>query len=605
MRHLFVLLALSAALAGVVAAAPQASPFMPISEVRAGMVGTGRTVFSGSGRLEEFTATILGVLQNAQGPKRDLILARLEGGPLANTGVMQGMSGSPVYIDGRLVGAVSYSLGTFPKEPLAGITPIEEMTTAVNTPSTRGSGSALAINWPADTDAVFAALDRVAHRAMAPLGPLGDDARLVGPRALAELAPALRPIGAAMVLRGFEPQLADRLNVALAGGEAQTNGGSVDAEPPLRAGDPVGMSLMRGDMEMGATGTVTHVDGNRVYAFGHPFLNLGPASMAMTRAHVIGVLPSLSTSMKIASLGEVIGTITQDRATAVGGILGEVPPEMDVHLSLTSDRSPAREFHFRVLHDPSLTPLVSYVGILNALAAYERQTGPMSVTARGSVTFDTGDVVAIDDVYTGDTAATDAAGAIAAPIGTAVANVFRDVMPSSLDLELRISEAQHATTIERVWLDTTKPEVGGTYHVQVQLQDYRGDRRQVSIPVQMPARADGPLTLLVSDATTLTARERQELDPGRPTSWKDLVARLNATKHNSTLYVRLISASDGTVVGGDTLPALPASVQSVLQSDVTVARAPVTRTVVGAWEQRLDMAVVGSRELTIRLRPRS
>jgi hypothetical protein len=578
------------------------------------MVGTGRTVFAG-GTLEEFTATILGVLENAVGPRRDIILARLGGGPLAHTGVIQGMSGSPVFIDGRLIGAVSYSLGSFPKEPLAGITPIEEMTADIASTAPRVDGAGLALDWPAPPEAVFAALARVAARAAAPLGDPFHDLRIVGPQSLADLAPILRPIGAAIVVKGFEPSVGRELRSALdtrehdaraAAGQAAVAGSGRAVETPaaLRPGDPVGMSLMRGDVEMGATGTVTHVDGSRVYAFGHPFLNLGPASMAMTRAHIYTVLPSLSISMKIASLGDVIGTITQDRATAVGGILGPGPSEMAVRLTMTSDRAPDREFNFFVLHDASLTPLFSYVALLNSLAAYARQTGVTSIVARGTLTFDTGETVPIDDVFTGSTAATSAAGVISAPIGAVVANPFREAMPERLELNLHVTETQRATTIERVWLDTTRPELGGTYQVQVQLQDYRAGKRVLSIPITMPTHVSGPVTLLVSDAATLTALEQRELEPSSPTSWPELLEDLNSAKRNSTLYVRLIDDSSGTVVGGDTLSGLPASVQSVLQADATVARSPVTRSVIGEWEQRLDVAISGSRELILTLRPR-
>jgi hypothetical protein len=184
-----------------------------------------------------------------------------------------------------------------------------------------------------------------------------------------------------------------------------------------------------------------------------------------------------------------------------------------------------------------------------------------------------------------------------------VGNEFKDVMPDRLDLELRATEEQRSTTIERVWLDTTRPEFGRTYQLQAQLRDYRGANRTIAFPIKMPLAADGPLTILVSDAATLAGLEQRELRPGKPSSWTELLDQLNRARHNNRLYVRLISSSTGTVVAGDTLPALPASVQSALQTDNSVARAPVGKTVVGAWEERLDVAVRGSRELTVTLRP--
>jgi SpoIVB peptidase S55 len=586
----------------LIAAPSQRQPFFPIDDVRPGMVGIGRTVFAGE-TIEDFRANIIGVLRNVLSPRRDLILARLEGGPLATTGVIQGMSGSPVYIDGKLVGAVSYAIGSFPREPLAGITPIAEMTAAVDGASVRTTGD-LATKWPAQPAEVFALLGRLTERAMAPLGPRLPGLRVDGPATLADLAPRLRPIGAAMVMSGFDPSVDRELRQALAVSASDGQGPRTerpDGSTGLRPGDPVGVSLIHGDLEMGATGTVTHVDGNRVYGFGHPFLNLGPTAYPMTRAHVFTVLPSLDSSMKIAAMGPVIGTMGQDRSTAVGGTLGAGPRELEVNLTLTSARGPDRQFRFSVLHDQILTPLFSYVAILNSLISYERQAGAMSVAATGSVSFGSNGVVQIDDAFTGDTASALAAAAIAAPVGAAFTNEFRTVLPEKIDIKLRAAEQQESKTIERVWLDTTRPKLGATYTLQVLLRDFRGGTETISLPVTMPTHATGAVTLLVADATTLAGLEQRDLKPGKPSTWPALLAQLNATKRNNRLYVRLITSSAGTVVGGETLPALPPSVRSILDEDKTVSSAPVSRTVVGSWEHRLDRAVRGSRELTLTL----
>ncbi len=604
MRALTGLVLALAAVAGSALQARQVPVFLPVSEVQPGMVGTGRTIFAGN-ELEDFRAHSSGVLRNVLGPGRDLILARLEGGPLAQTGVIRGMSGSPVYVNGRLIGAVSYSLGSFPKEPLAGITPIGEMTSAVDFGGPRVVPADLALKWPAPPGEVMAALGRLARRAEAPLGtlPLGTD--VVGPQSLAALAPSLRPIGAAMAINGFDPavsrDLAGSLPGLLSPTAEQANRTAAASPVVLRPGDPVGMSLIRGALEMGATGTVTHVEGGRVYAFGHPFLNLGPTSFAMTEAHVHTVLPSLDNSMKIASLGRVIGTMTQDRATAVAGTLGPGPSELEVRLTMTSDRAPDRRFTFYVLQDPSLTPLFSHVALLNALVAYERQTGATSVAVRGSLSFGRDGTVTIDDFFSGDSAVMAVAGAVSTPMGLAMGNSFRPVMPDRLDLAVTASEQRQEATIERVWLDTTRPRFSQTHVLQVQLREFRGNSRVVSLPIRMPSQAAGPLKLLVADAATLAGLESREIQPGVPTTWNDLLADLNDVRRNNHLYVRLIGTSTGSVVGGDTLPALPASVRSVFDADATVARAPVAKTIVGAWDERLNVVVRGSRELTLTL----
>ena len=589
--------------AGLVASQQPAPEFFPVAQVKPGMVGIGRTVFAGDTQ-EEFQAHIIGVLQNVIGPRRDLIIARLEGGPLATTGVIQGMSGSPVYIDGKLLGAVSYSLGAFPREPIAGITPIAEMVDAVNASGPRVADRSLGVEWPATPTAVYAALGRILSRASAPLGALPGDASIVGPGSIAELAPTLRPIGAAMVLGGLSPSIDRDLRHAMSlPVSAQQSSSPAAGSPnaPLRAGDPVGLSLIHGDLEIGATGTVTHVDRDRVYAFGHPFLNLGTTAFPMTRARVLTVLPSLQISMKLASMGPVIGTVSQDRTTAVGGTLGTLPRELEINFTLSSARAATRRFRLAVLRDQALTPLFTYVAVLNALTAYERETGALTVAARGTVSFGADGHVTIDDLFSGDSAHTGAATSIAAPVAAAMNNEFKTVMPERVDVELTASEDRDGTTIDRVWLDTVRPRFGATHALQVQLQDYRGGKRTVSIPVTMPSYADGPLTLVVTDAPNLAALEQKDLKPGRPTSWADLLADLNTTRRNNRLYVRLIASSSGTVVGGDTLPALPASVRSVMDSDATVTKGSVSKTTVGSWEQRLDRPVRGARELTLNL----
>jgi len=577
---------------------PQTPAYFPVADLRPGMVGIGRTVFAGT-TIEEFQVHILGVISNVTGPRRDLILAKLEGGPLATTGVIQGMSGSPVYIDGRLVGAVSYALGSFPKEPIAGITPIGEMVSALDGGGPRGGAGDLALTWPASPAAVFDALARLARRTIAPLGGLSE-LRVQGASSLAEIAPSLRPIGAAMVFSGFDPNIDRDLRRSFETASSPQSPPATPALPtsPLRPGDPIGMALVQGDLEMGATGTVTHIAGSRVYAFGHPFLSLGPTSLAMTRARVYAVIPSLDSSLKIAVLGPVIGTMNQDRGTGVAGNLGDGPKELTMNVTLGSDRGPDKRLQFRVLHDQTLTPLFAYVGLLNAIAGFERQSGALTLTTSGTISFGANGTVTIDDIFSGDGAVNAAASSTTAAIGLAATNDFRPALAERVDLTVRTSEQTQTTTIERVWLDTTRPKTGATHTLQILVRDYRGGTETVSMPVTMPAQP-GPLTLLVSDAPTLASLEERELRPGRATSWPDLLTRLNASRRNNRVYVRLIASSAGTVVGGATLPGLPASARSILDDDKSVTTAPVLKSVVGSWEQRLSRVVRGSRELNL------
>ena len=592
----------------LVLAAPQrTSPttFMAVADVKPGMIATGRTVYAGD-TLEDFQVQIIATLSNVVAPGRQLILAKLLGERLANTGVIAGMSGSPVYIDGKLVGAVSYALGQFPKEPIAGITPIGEMLSDVDGSGTqtRSASADLALPTSATAVDVFAALRRLMDRAAAPLSALPASAL-----ADASLGHAvLRPIGLALSLRGFDAGIAAELGSAFSAA-ASVPAPAIRSAPmqsrpiTLRPGDPVGASLLRGDFEMGATGTVTYVNGTRVYAFGHPFLGLGPTRMAMTGARVYTVLPSLASSMKIADLGPAIGVISQDRATAIGGNIGAPLQELDVTLKLINGAATPRTFAFHIAHDPAMTPLFAYVSILNVLTSYQRQTGVLTVGVSGSASFGADGRIAIDDLFSGDQALVGVANTVLGPLSAMMTNDLGTALPEALDLTLTVSEAQAGLTIERAWLDTTHPRYGGTHTLHVLLRNYRGQTETRSIPVTMPASGPASVTLLVSDAPTLAALEDKELDPNAAKTIADLVSGLNRIRRNNRLYVRLLSAAPGIVIAGRAQPGLPGSTRSVLDADKSAAPSSITRTITGAWEDRLTKVVHGSREVALTLSP--
>lgn len=573
---------------------------MPIGDVRPGMVGIGRTVFAGD-TLEDFRANIIGVLKNVIAPGRDLIVARLEGGPLAQTGVIQGMSGSPVYVDGKLIGAVSYALGSFPREPIAGITPIAEMIAAMRDTPARAASTEFDLTWPATPEQIYGALGRVVSRAATPVRSPLRSSDIVGAASLADWAPQLRPIGAAVFARGLSVDM-ERSLPAFAEASAGKPVDAQRAQRALRPGDPVGMTFIRGDMEMGASGTVTHIDGAQVYAFGHAFLSQGPTTMPMTQATVLTVLPSLDSSMKIGAMGPVIGRMTQDRSVGVGGVLGRGPAELAVRVNLESAGVPARAFNFQVLHDQSLTPLFAFVSILNTLSSYDRPAGPTTITAQGHISYGAMGRLEIDDVFTGDTALTQAATTALTPIGALATNTFRPLLPESMEVTLRVTDAEDHSTIERVWLDTVTPVPGGTYTVHVQLRRYRGALDTVSIPITLPSRLIGPVTLLVSDAPTLAALEQNELRPGGPASLDALLTRLRDRHANHTLHVRLLTPGPGTAVAGQSQPALPSSIQAALDADKSTASTALARAVVGSWQLRLPRVVRGSREVPLTVR---
>jgi SpoIVB peptidase S55 len=588
---------------------PAATTSFPIDELKPGMVGIGRTVFQGD-RLEEFKVHILGVLRNVIGPRRNLILAKLEGGPLADTGVIAGMSGSPVYIDGRLVGAVSYSLGQFSKEPIAGITPIDEMVEATAQSVARRPATRVALQMPLSPENMRESL-RQAFSWMRPFAENPSDVQVFGTGLDASVGTMLRPIATPITIGGFDASVIDPVVTAFreqgflpmmagAGGQntpAASNG-------PLRPGDPVGVALVTGDLEFGATGTVTEVDGNRVYAFGHPFYGLGPTQFPMTRAYVHTILPSLFSSSKLASTGEIIGTVQQDRATAIAGTLGAGPTLIPINLKLTSDRGTTKTFKMSVVNDQLFTPLLAYVSILNTLSSYERQNGAASYAVRGSATVKKYGKIDFEDLFTGDTPSIGAATYVVGPINFLLRNAFEDVDIEGLNLEIDASEQAKTATLERVWIDGNRPKPGTTVTLKALMRTYRGEEITRSVPVEIPANARGSVSIMVADGSRLSQMEARELQL-QPLQTRDLpqmIRVLNQTRKNNRLYVRLVTPDAGAVVRGESLSSLPPSVLSVMESDRNGGSfRPIGAALLGQWEITTDHAVSGSRTLTLSL----
>ena len=591
---------------------PATTAHMPVDEIRQGMTGVGLTVFEGS-RRDEFGVEILGVLRNVMGPRRDIVIARLSGGPLADTGVVQGMSGSPVYIDDRLIGAVSYALGSFAKEPIAGITPIDEMVAsdANRTPATRLAR--IPPPFPL-TGGGLEALVRERTDQFAPFALRSADVRTLGlgqlPRA--DAGALLRPIATPVVLGGFDPQIQDLWIAALgAGGFAAAAIGGQAAQPvtgeELQPGDPVGAALVQGDLMMAATGTVTMVEDGRVYAFGHPFYNLGPIRFPMTRAAVTTVLPSLALSSKIAAIGETVGTLDQDRATGIFGTLGRGPRMVPVRMELdAAGRNQRQTFHFEVVEDRLFTPLLTYSGVLSTFLSWTRQLGASTYSVSSTTRVDGHDDVAFEDVYSGDIALIAAAGAVANPLTALLNTDIAAVDLEGIEISVAAAEEPRTAVLERVWLDTARVRPGDTVRLHVLARGYRGADLIETVDIDIPSNVSGAVQIQVSDAAALNASEQLLGQPARtPRTVAQLIESLNTTRRGNRLYVKLLRSQPGAIVKGATMPALPASVLAVLESDRSGSGLHrLAQATLGEWEIDTGRAVSGSRTLTVRVEDR-
>lgn len=589
---------------------------MPISEIRPGMVGVGRTVFEGT-KVEEFRAHIIGVVENVIGTQRNLILAKLEGGPLASTGVIAGMSGSPVYIDGRLIGAVSYALGSFSKEPIAGITPIEEMTTETALGAARPAAARIHLDFPYTQPALAAAF-RAALNWNHPFADHPEDARLVGATSVAglgnEVAAMLRPIATPLLMSGFQADVADTLGnafrdqgfVPMAAGPAGSHG-EMPYEGPLKPGDAIGVMFVDGDLQLGGTGTVTHVDGDRVYAFGHPMYNLGPTEFPMTRAYVYTVLPSLFSSSKLSTTGEVLGTFTEDRATAIAGRLGVMPRTVPVTMTLQSDRVPTRVFHFSVVRDELFTPLMAYSALQNTLLSYERQYGASTYSVTGTAVLKGHDPVSFTNLFSGtgqENPGNSAAAYIIAPVTALVANDYEKVEIERVDLTFKATEEPKTATLQRAWVDDPRPRAGHTVPVKILLRTYRGEDVIETVPIEIPPNAHGSLSVLVADGGRLTQLDQRDERSSQPRTVSQLIRSLNKVRRNDALYVRLLSSEPGAVVNGEVLSSLPPSILAVVEADRASGSAnAVNSATLGEWDVPTGHVLSGQRTIQISVSP--
>lgn len=596
-------LAAGLALALWVAPLPARLATFPVSEIRRGQVAEGVTRMDGGERVS-FKAHILGVLDGVVGPKRQVILARLEGAGLEQTGVIAGMSGSPVYIDGRLVGAVAYSMGQFAKAPIAGITPIAEMTDATSAGATGAPRTVSAL--PLDTPLTAEALrDALLESMPGRSGVSVSSSALRGLGMEPSSSPILRPIATPLAMGGFSTPIGSWLAETLgAAGFAPVSSGAGDAAAPvadtgpLQPGDAVGVSLVSGDLSLGATGTVTSVEGTRVLAFGHPFFNLGPVQLPMTRAHVVTVIPSLLNSIKLAQLGEVVGVMDQDRATAIAGTLGVRPRTIPLSVAMRANGGVSRQFAFEVAEDQLFSPLIVFAAVANVLQSYQREVGVSTIRLKGSAQIGAS-ALQIDNVFAGDSAVATAAASLAAPLAAVLRSDLGTPRIGRITLDVDTDERQRSTRLDRAWIAEPRPRAGDTVTLIAETRSFRSAPQVHRLQVPIPATATGPLQLQVIDGTTLAQLEgrRRSLEQAR--SVDELVQLLNQARRGDRWYVRLTRYAPGSVINGRDLPALPGSVMQVLGAAPGVVATTLDQDVLGEWELPADAVATGQRTIAI------
>ena len=504
-------------------------------------------MFSGS-KIEEFQVEILGVLENL-GPRQSVILARLSGGPLQNTGVMQGMSGSPVYINGRLVGAVALAFN-FAKEPIAGIRPIEEM---------------LAISGPASGKT---APEPRAGRRDIPLS-----ASLAGSQTLdATLMEIATPVSFSGFTSGTLDRFAPELKkLGMEPRQGISSGGALPSKlgnpAQLRPGDMISVDLLSGDLTIGAEGTVTEVDGKRIYAFGHRFMSVGETELPFARAEVLALLPNLAASFKISSAREWMGTITQDRSTSIYGELGRKAETVPVAITVKDGRRAPLAYHMQLVNDRVLSPFILQMAVYSAIDATERTLGLASYSLRGAIEFQHSvQPLKLDNTYSGDfNVPLQASSGVSSPLAYLMAAGFDALKVKNITLEIEASERKRLLQIDQVTASPKEVHPGQPVDLTVTFTGENGVEMQKSLRYTVPVGAPyGTLNFTVSDATSSNLLDYQQLAASAPKSPTQLVSFLNSLRANTNAYVRVWRTDPAFQVQGQDLPDPPASVGLIL-----------------------------------------
>jgi len=573
---------------------PKPFETLPVEQIHAGMRGVAYTVFQGT-KPEPMDVEVLGVLKNANGPKGDVILVRLGGAKADYTGVVAGMSGSPVYLDGKLAGAVAFRIGEFSKEPIAGVTPIAgmmEISALDHTPA------------PAPFDA----------KEVKPVvkTPGKTASPSVAEMPISEFANYLKPIETPLVFSGFDEDAVKLFapQFAAAGIVPAIGIGSVtDAKQPepLEPGAAVAAVLVRGDMNIAATCTVTFTDADHLLACGHPLMQFGMIALPMTKAEVLATVPSQLNAFKIVNATEPVGAFVQDRHNGMLGEFGKKPEMIPVTLTIHGG-SADKQFHYEVLNNPRLSPLAMTATVFNALHGVNEYGEETTYHMNGRIHVEGYPDVAWQNMFASTEAGAPGAMLAAVSLGERFARIYFNpyTVPAirGVSLDFDVERDRRWARLESARTDITEARPGDDITIEALLRPYRGEGVVQRIPIHIPtSTSKGALRILVSDGDTL-----DRLRHGSPVVSKldlaETIAFLNKEHSNNRVYVSLLEADPQAMIADKVLPALPLSVMNVMEGMRNTQEMVVSNesSVNEAASGPLDYVIAGAQVLTINIK---
>ncbi len=585
---------------------PATSPpaIMPLDQIHEGMKGTALTVFQGV-KPEAMEVEVLGVMHNVNGPKGNIILVRLHGSKPEYTGVVAGMSGSPVYFDGKLAGALAFRIGEFSKEPIAGVTPIEEMLEISALDRSPGARANVAASNSAAVNPDNTQHQSGSTQAASPGGHATAPA--------ADYSSYLKPIETPLVFTGFSNETLQRYGPQFASAgivPVMGIGSASDRKQPepLEPGSAVSAVLVRGDMDIAATCTATYVDPQRLLACGHPLLQFGEVDLPMTKATVLATVPSPLNAFKIVNTTETIGAFVQDRQNGILGVPGRESKMIPVTVSMHSGAA-TKEFHYEILNNARLSPLAMMATVFNALHGTNQYGEDITYRMKGVLSVKGYPDVTLRNMFApqdnGQPAAALAAATIGDRFGRIYSNPFDAPDIQGVKLDFDLVRERRSARLEASRTDVTEARPGDRIVVEVVIRPYRGERLVRQIPIRIPtSTSKGTLRILVSDGDTLDRMRRGTPMMNRGLGLAPTIALLNKERSNDRVYVSLLGSDPEAMVADKVMPTLPLSIMNVMdnlrgtQEMIVLGESSVSE----ASTDSLDYVVSGAQMLTINIK---
>jgi len=552
-------------------AVPKADSYWQVDDVRPGMKGQGRTVLKGT-KVETFDVEVLGVLKNTS-PGRDLVLCRLSGLGLEKSGVIAGMSGSPVYIDGKLLGAVAYAWA-FGKEPIAGVTPFSQMHSFVESYERRdladkGKPKRIGLRTPLTLDGQAFDTVTVSQGFDTPEPTSADGLWMV-------------PLRTPLAATGFTPHsltlLRDRVRgaglVPMQGGGTSAKVADDEKDTPLQAGGPLAVSLVRGDFDLSGIGTVTHIEGERVYGWGHPFLSHGACDFPMLTGYIHTIYPRQSVSFKMGSPLKLAGVINADVSTGIAGWLNRKPDLLPVRTTVTREPDGVvRTFNVEVVRQRQLMASLVYTVLTNSVDMEGELPEEMTAVLKATIEVEGHDPIVIQDTFSGSSYSGGRApqalfNQVASVVSLLAYNAHKPVRINRIECETTVVPGRQTADIEAVELESDVYAPGDTLKVTLFIRPYKGQRQRLPVTLKLPADLpEGVYTATVCDGLTnarYELRDNPTLNYPQNLGQVFEALKVQTAAKRTQLVVRIPTAAAGVTLGEKALPNLPPSMVQVL-----------------------------------------